>query len=66
MQMVPEALRFVTKLNPIFYLVSGMRYGMIGVSDVPVSVSMGLSAVLAVGLFLSVERLFRIGYKLRT
>ena len=65
-QMVPEALRFVTKLDPIFYLVSGMRYGMIGVSDVPVGVSMILAAGLALILFMFVERLFRVGYKLRT
>ena len=64
--MVPEPLRFVTKLNPIFYLVSGIRYGMTGVSDVPVQASIGLAAVLAVSLFCLAERLFRIGYKLRT
>ena len=65
-QMVPSPLRFVTKLNPIFYLVSGMRYGMVGVSDVPIAVSMALAAVLATVLFVVVERLFRKGYKLRT
>ena len=65
-QMVPQPLRFVTHLNPIFYLVSGLRYGMTGASDAPVLVSMGLAAFLAVTLFLLVERLFRIGYKLRT
>ena len=65
-EMVPPGLRFVTKLNPIFYLVSGMRYGMIGVSDVPIAVSIGLAAVLALLLFVVVEKLFRMGYKLRT
>jgi len=64
--MVPGPLQFITKLNPIFYLVSGLRYGMIGVSDVDVRISMGLAAVLAVVLFFCVERLFRMGYKLRT
>ena len=65
-QMVPQPLRFVTYLNPIFYLVSGLRYGMTGVQDAPILVSMGLAAFLAMSLFLLVERLFRIGYKLRT
>lgn len=65
-QMVPAPLRFVTYLNPIFYLVSGLRYGMIGVSDAPVSVCMTIAAVMAAMLFILVERLFRIGYKLRT
>ena len=65
-QMVPAPLRFLTHLDPIFYLVSGLRYGMIGVSDCSLKLAMGLAAVMAVGLFLITERLFRIGYKLRT
>lgn len=65
-KMVPAPLQWVTKLNPIFYLVSGLRYGMLGIADVDVRVSMTLAAILAVGLFLIVERLFRIGYKLRS
>jgi len=64
-QMVPEPLRIVTYFNPIFYLVNGLRYGMLGVSDTPVIYSMGLAALLAVVLFCWVEWLFRIGYKLR-
>ena len=65
-RMVPEALQILTMLNPIFYLVSGLRYGMIGVSDAPLGVCMGLAAFMACALFLVVERLFRKGYKLRT
>jgi ABC-2 type transport system permease protein len=63
--MVPEPLQIFMRLDPIFYLVSGLRYGMIGVSDVPIAFSMGFAAVLAVSLFLVVESLFRAGYKLR-
>ena len=66
LEMVPSALRIVTRLNPIFYLVNGLRYGMLGVSDVSVAVSMGLAAFLAVALFVIVENLFRRGYKLRS
>jgi len=66
LEMVPAPLRIVTRLNPIFYLVNGLRYGMLGVSDVNVIFSMALAGVLAVLLFLCVERLFRKGYKLRS
>ena len=65
LDMVPAPLRMVTKFNPIFYLVNGLRYGMLGVSDVSIAASMGLTFVMAVGMFICVERLFRIGYKLR-
>jgi ABC-2 type transport system permease protein len=65
-QMVPAPLQWITKLNPIFYFVSGLRYGMLGVSDVDVRISMALAAVMAVVLFVVVERLFKAGYKLRS
>ncbi len=64
--MVPPALQMVTKLNPIFYLVSGLRYGMLGIADANLAVGMVLSAVLAMGLFFLVVWLFKIGYRLRT
>ncbi len=66
LDMVPAPLRVVTQLNPIFHLVNGLRYGMIGVTDSNVAVGMGMAAVMAGGLFLFVEKLFRLGYKLRT
>ncbi len=66
LSMVPAPLRFITHLDPIFYLISGLRYGMIGVSDVSVVASMGLAAVMAIALFLFVKHLFKIGYKLRS
>ncbi len=65
-QMMPPWLKAAGRANPIFYLVSGLRYGMIGVSDVDVRVCMILAAVMAVALFCLVVHLFRIGYKLRS
>ena len=65
-EMMPAPLQFFTRLNPIFYFVSGLRYGMLGISDVDVRICMGLAAGMAVGLFLLVENLFRKGYKLRS
>lgn len=65
-QMIPEPLRSLSKFNPILYLVSGLRYGMIGQSDVHVGVAAVLVAVVAVALFALVVHLFRIGYRLRS
>ncbi len=66
LQMVPGPLKIFTQINPIFYWVNGLRYGMIGVSDASVPASMILAALVAVALFICVERLFRMGYKLRS
>lgn len=64
-RMVPSPLRWVTHLDPIFYLVNGLRYGMLGIADTSVPLSIGISAGMAIALFCLVERLFRAGYKLR-
>src|SRR3990167_7462816 len=32
-EMVPETLKWLTVFNPIFYMVNGLRYGMLGRSD---------------------------------
>ncbi len=64
--LIPKQFQFFTKLNPMYYLVSGMRYSVIGVSDAPIIYSIIISLVLALSIFLVTVYLFKIGYKLRT
>src|SRR5690606_18855907 len=49
---LPTLLRQMTHFNPIFYMIDGMRYGMIGVSDSSPYLGLAVSAgsVLAVVL----------------
>lgn len=63
--MMPEPLRWITAFNPLFYMINGMRYGMLGRSDVPILLCLGVILVLFVVLFSITVHLFRIGYKLR-
>jgi len=42
LSLLPEFLQTVSKANPIVYMVNGFRYGFLGVSDVNVSVSVGI------------------------
>lgn len=63
--MVPQQLQVFLRLNPIFYMVNGMRYGMLGHSDVNVGGSMLLVMILFIVLFSVTVHLFRTGYKLR-
>lgn len=65
-EMVPEALRPLSYANPVFYLISGLRYGMTGLTDVPVWVSALLAALLAVALVATVTALFRCGWRIRS
>lgn len=42
LSLLPEFWQTVSKVNPIVYMVNGFRYGFLGVSDVPVLVSLSL------------------------
>ncbi|HXV18752.1 MAG TPA: ABC transporter permease [Candidatus Omnitrophota bacterium] len=65
-KMLPAPLQFLAYLNPVFYFVGGMRYALLGISDVDVRIAMGVALFMAATLFVIVERLFKAGYKLRT
>ncbi|MHA7876969.1 ABC transporter permease [Roseivivax sp.] len=62
---LPPGMYELTHINPIFYLIDGARYGMIGVSDSsPVlGFVISLAAVLAINLV--GWRMFRRGYRLK-
>ncbi len=62
---LPGALYTISHVNPVFYLMDGGRYGMIGVSDS--NVSLGAAIVLGATLAVSLLAwaLFRKGYRLK-
>jgi len=66
LSILPEIVQSLSKFNPLFYLVQGMRYSMTGISDVSIISCMILTFIWALGFFLFTVYLFRIGYKLRT
>jgi ABC-2 type transport system permease protein len=62
---LPEAMRIASHVNPVFYLIDGARYGMIGASDSSPVLGLGLTtaatlAVSAVGWWW-----LRTGYRLK-
>ena len=64
-QALPEGIRQLTHFNPIFYLIDGARYGVLGVSDS----SPWLGLAVAGGTLLAVSAIawgmFRTGYRLK-
>jgi len=64
--MLPPALRGFTQANPIFYVVDGVRFGMLGVSDsspwAGAVLLLGLAAVTVGGAY----RMLASGYRLRS
>jgi ABC-2 type transport system permease protein len=64
--MLPPIWRSVSMFNPIFYMINGLRYGVLGVADASPGWSLALSVALTLGLFAWTVHLFRIGYKLKS
>mgnify|MGYP000117193889 CR=1 FL=1 len=58
-------LEVLVRINPVTHMINGLRYGMIGVSELPLSIGASGLIALAFVLFLLNVRLFKIGYNLR-
>jgi ABC-2 type transport system permease protein len=65
-QMLPPVLRALELFNPIFYTIDAFRYSYTGASYLPLSLSLGMIALLAVVALTIALRMMAIGYKLRT
>lgn len=63
--LLPAQLRPFAYANPMFYVIDGFRYAILGVAEAPVWASVGITAVLAAISTGVVLRLFQIGWKLR-
>jgi len=64
--MLPKTVQMISKFNPMFYLVDGVRCSVTGISQTPVLLSAGVSFLMAFILFYLTVFLFKVGYKLRT
>jgi ABC-2 type transport system permease protein len=64
-RMLPEPWSSITKLNPILYMVEGLRYGMLGRSDVSPWLGLAMTVALLAGSGAVVWVMLARGYKLR-
>jgi ABC-2 type transport system permease protein len=65
-QSLPELWQTVSRINPVFYLIDGFRYGFFAVSDASPWLSLGVATAFAVSIGLFSFGLLVRGYKLRT
>ncbi len=63
--MLPAGLRHFTLMNPIFYLVDGVRWGMLGLSDAHPLAGLGIAAAVCAGALGGAYAMLRSGYRLR-
>ncbi|PIJ49788.1 ABC transporter permease [Erwinia sp. OLTSP20] len=64
--LLPEFWQHVSKLNPIVYMISGFRYGFLGVSDVSLTLTISVLVAFILVFYLLVWRLIERGCGLRT
>ena len=66
LSMVPELMARLTQLNPIFYMISGMRYGMLGIRDSDPFIGLGIMVVISAVMFIVTYLLISRGWNLKT
>lgn len=64
-EILPPFWRRVSLFNPLLYMINSLRYGFLGVSDVPPGWSLAALAALTAALFSACLALLRSGYRLR-
>ncbi|MBC7158107.1 MAG: ABC transporter permease, partial [Rhodobacteraceae bacterium] len=63
---LPGAMQVLTHLNPVFYLIDGVRYGVLGVSDASPVLGMAVCLGITAALLALAWYWLRIGYRLKT
>jgi len=64
--LLPEPFETLTKFNPVYYMISLVRYGFVGFSEVSIPLSLAALTAATAALFVFNLRLFQRGYKLRS
>ncbi len=62
---LPDVIRHITLFNPIFYLIDGVRYSVLGVSDGPVALGLLISAVSVIIVNTLAWAMIKTGYRLK-
>jgi ABC-2 type transport system permease protein len=64
--LLPQPFETLTKFNPVYYMISLVRYGFVGFSEISIPLALGALTAATAALFLFNLRLFSRGYKLRS
>jgi ABC-2 type transport system permease protein len=64
-EVLPSPWEELSHFNPVFYLVSAVRFGFLGESDVSVWLSLGVTAALAIPVYAWAQWLFTTGRRLK-
>ena len=63
--MLPEPWHTLTLFNPVVYLINGFRWAFYGISDVHISLSLGMTLLFLLICLVLVGWIFRTGYRIK-
>lgn len=64
--MLPPLAQTISKYNPVFYMINGIRYGFYSIADTPPETAVIICVVMATIFLAIVWQLLRTGYNLKT
>ena len=64
-KMLPNWAQTLSYINPIYYMINGIRYTVIGVSDSEVGISILMAIILTIGFTLASILLMQSGKKIK-
>jgi ABC-2 type transport system permease protein len=64
--MLPEIWRHISMINPLYWMINGLRYATLGVGDTAPSLSLIISISFAVIFSLIASLMFSKGYRIKT
>lgn len=65
-RVLPEPMQVLSQFNPMFYLIDGFRYGVLGQSDANPWIGLAVAALAITGLGLLAWSWFRSGFRLKS
>ena len=63
--LLPSPWQEISHVNPIFYLINAIRYGLLGTSDVPIGIALGVTTALALAIAAWSAAMFSSGRRLK-
>ncbi|XKM13041.1 ABC transporter permease [Orbaceae bacterium ac157xtp] len=66
LSLLPEVWQWVSKLNPIVYMINGFRFGFLGISDVPLVITFSMLALFVMVLYIIAWKIIESGRGLRS
>jgi len=64
--LLPEPWQTISRFNPVLYMVNGFRFGILGISDIPVLGALAVISLFVIGLFVLALHLMHRGVGIRT